>query len=1005
MEITFIRSACSAFFLLLGISFNCQAVSISDTPAYLSAGVPPMVMLDISKDQQLFKKAYNDYSDLDGDGQLETGYKHAIDYYGYFDPTKCYTYANGRFEPFSVNLDKTNLTTYKYCFNAAANNWSGNFLNWISMTRMDAVRKLLYGGFRSFDGSGASGTTVLERAYLPTDAHSWAKYYNGADINKLTPFTGIATTAPTGTGDGSNGTYSANASVTLSTTGTFSFRNSTISVCRGDQVNVARPAGGSMTGYVSAVSAGQCSASFTLVVDGGGSTGVGSSLTNGWIITNQTATGISFCNLTTGTTTAGANQKSQTNTNPPLMRVARGNFALWASNERWQCYWSADATSPAAAGYGSTRSNGNRVISSGLAAGGYEPSQADHGLIAGGAASPDYNVRVQACVPSLLGTEKCRQYPAGNYKPTGLLQTYGESDLMRFGLMTGSYSKNISGGVLRKNISKLDDEINFTTDGTFKTPPAAGNIINALNKMRIYGYNYGDGTYLGTEGDNCSFQLTNITEGNCRSWGNPMSEIFYETLRYFAGKNPNTAYTYSGTTADSILGLPLATWNSTLLNNTNYCAPLNTIVFNASVSTNDDDLRTASLADINASGTTAEQATNAVGSGEGINGTTHYVGKIIGSGATATGDAGFELCSAKNVPGLGQVSGICPEGPTLAGSYLLPGLAYQANTNRVRSDLTVPAKDTSSLKVKTYGVQLATNVPQIRIAVTGETTPRVIIQPAYRLVVGGAFGGGALVDMRIVSQTSTATTATGTIYLNWEDSEQGGDYDQDVWGVLSYSLNTVTNTITVTTKTIAESTGNPQGFGYIITGTTRDGPHFHSGIENFSFTDTTNIAVTPNTNVNASGGCNNCNLTNAATTANYTLGTSTARSLEDPLFYAAKWGGFTEDAAVATPNNLPNLTAEFDQVNNTTGTIASDGIPDNYFLVSNPLFLERAMTAAFLKILATSAASAVATSSTSLQTTSLIFQAVFNPKDWSGRLVAFSIQSNGCYTPQKPRVF
>ena len=40
-------------------------------------------MLDISKDQQLHKKAYNDYSDLDNDGKLETTYKHSIDYYGY----------------------------------------------------------------------------------------------------------------------------------------------------------------------------------------------------------------------------------------------------------------------------------------------------------------------------------------------------------------------------------------------------------------------------------------------------------------------------------------------------------------------------------------------------------------------------------------------------------------------------------------------------------------------------------------------------------------------------------------------------------------------------------------------------------------------------------------------------------------------------------------------------------------------------------------------------------
>src|SRR5262249_27233225 len=150
---------------------------------FINGNVPPHVMLTISKDQQLYKKAYNDYSDLDGDGQIETGYKHSIDYYGYFDPSKCYTYSttNQRFEPASVSATK-------YC----SGQWSGNFLNWVSMSRMDAVRKLLYGGMRSTDTSTA---TVLERAYLPTDAHAWAKYYNGADIAQLTPFN-PATAAP-----------------------------------------------------------------------------------------------------------------------------------------------------------------------------------------------------------------------------------------------------------------------------------------------------------------------------------------------------------------------------------------------------------------------------------------------------------------------------------------------------------------------------------------------------------------------------------------------------------------------------------------------------------------------------------------------------------------------------------------------------------------------------------------------------------------------------------------
>src|SRR5690606_34046009 len=68
--------------------------------------------------------------------------------------------------------------------------WSGNFLNWASMTRMDIVRHVLYGGYRSTDTatSGATnGVTVLERAFLPEDIHSFAKVFSG-DTEKYTPW-------------------------------------------------------------------------------------------------------------------------------------------------------------------------------------------------------------------------------------------------------------------------------------------------------------------------------------------------------------------------------------------------------------------------------------------------------------------------------------------------------------------------------------------------------------------------------------------------------------------------------------------------------------------------------------------------------------------------------------------------------------------------------------------------------------------------------------------------
>jgi hypothetical protein len=72
------------------------------------------------------------------------------------------------------------------------------------------------------------------------------------------------------------------------------------------------------------------------------------------------------------------------------------------------------------------------------------------GATISGAITPtDYTVRVQVCVAGqdfIVGDpdedSNCRRYPDGNYKPTGLLHDYGESDAMLFGLITGSYQKN-----------------------------------------------------------------------------------------------------------------------------------------------------------------------------------------------------------------------------------------------------------------------------------------------------------------------------------------------------------------------------------------------------------------------------------------------------------------------------------------------------------------------------------------------------------------------------------
>lgn len=141
---------------------------------------PPLIMLVMSRDEQLFNKAYPDYTDLNNDGVIDTTYQNTFDYNGYFDPTLCYTYGS------SVFSAKSKASNHQ----CDGTTWSGNFLNWVSMSRLDIIRWVLYGGTRRID---QAGTTVLERAEIPNDLHAWAKVYSGADINKYAPYTGTRT--------------------------------------------------------------------------------------------------------------------------------------------------------------------------------------------------------------------------------------------------------------------------------------------------------------------------------------------------------------------------------------------------------------------------------------------------------------------------------------------------------------------------------------------------------------------------------------------------------------------------------------------------------------------------------------------------------------------------------------------------------------------------------------------------------------------------------------------
>ncbi|MEJ8821832.1 PilC/PilY family type IV pilus protein [Variovorax humicola] len=874
---------------------SAVAVNLTPLPPYLTETKgSPMVMLNLSRDHQLSYKAYNEFSDLDGDGVIETQYSHTFRYYGYFDNQRCYTYDTSA--NVYVPTRKVDATNYCNYGGAIVNEWSGNFLNWATMTRMDVIRRILYGGMRSTD---TTPTTILERAHLPTDAHSFAKYYNNTDIAKLTPYGGT--------------------------------------------------------------------------------------------------TEITICNATFRN---GSLQFSHDAAGPPAMQVAKGNFSLWNSNERWQCYWSEDKGA----------SNGNNPAVTGLSAGGSNPSRLSNALGPGGTGlgAGTYTVRVQVCKTGLDLTDatktdswtftddeknRCKLYPNGNYKPVGLLQKYGERNEAGFGLITGSYQKNISGGVLRKNISPFSPEVDLRS-GIFT---GIDGIVSTLNKLRIYGYDYGDGTYLGN--DQCNFGLIGLTEGKCASWGNPIGEMYLESLRYLAGAAPTGAFNTTGG-KDAALGLTVAAWTDPFADSTVgtfgavSCRRSSVVNFNASVSSYDND-QWSSAGDVKGlSQALVTTLTNDIGSAEGL----YATGKRWTVGST-TGNTN-NLCSDKTISALADSVGICPEAPTGYGGFLMAGAAQYAHTNRIR-DTTPPlgAIFTDAFKVDTYGVALATSTPRIKIPVPNQAGKFVVIQPAMRFF-SGTGGAGALVDFRVVSQSPTS----GKFVVQWEDSEQGGDYDQDMWGTLEYSVNAATGKITITTYAAYSSTPYALGFGYAIAGTDKDGVHMHSGINGATYADPNPpVTVTPTTYLSG-GGCSGCQVQQTATAAVFSMTGVTGEALRDPMWYAAKYGGFDRGVAgnYVSGSVLPTNAWDSKKVD---GSAGSDGVPDKYFYAIDPAQLERSLASVFNSVFTAGGAAPAAATTSRTQTGGYVYASTYSVKpktvgspidaDNSGEFARYGFDSNG----------
>ena len=1047
-----------------------KAIDYKAIPPFLSTEAPPLVMLVMGKNHKLYYEAYNDAADLDEDGTLDIGYRgeseafvdsngnntwdtgeaytdfngdghwnKGIDYYGYFDSYKCYTPNAGRtlFTPTSAPVDANNIPTKK-CAGVAE--WSGDFLNYLTMSRMDALRKVLYGGNRSVD---TATQTVLRRVYIPQDAHTWGKEYesianDGFDIRDYSPLN-----LPP------SGSRHLFASTTLSVNGDPLLRvlpNNTHRIW--EWVAKERPVADSSleTGggtvydsypenhqeYVDLVA--QFANSTHLQGSGSVATinGVGNPFGPDDYYLNIFEGTLRISNPGTyefavdgddavelmidGTVVAdfyGAHGRCNCTSHSGTIYLAAGVHSLEfrhqerGGDDSYYLYWRGTAS-------GLDVDTTFQIV----------PAEAFDSLVqstydvelSSASTITDYIVQVEVCNP-VWPESNCKQYPSGGYKPTGLLQRYGESDRMYFGLMSGSYEKNTKGGVLRKNIKSIKDEINLTTGQM----TAVNGIINTINKFRISRFNYSGYQYSRPDGGDAWVTTRPMVEREFPDWGNPTGEMMYETLRYFAGKSGPTAdYDYdatSTTTVDYALGLNKEDWvnpyvledldrdgfldsgedlngNGTL-DGFEGCSKPFMLVLSDIYPTYDSDHLPGSYFNSTFTGDMAYLDTlggshnldvsdlaDAISSSEGINGR-HFIGQQQSAYDGA--------CTPKTVTGLDDIRGLCPEEPTKLGSYYAAAVAYYGMQYDISSF------GDEDQRVATYAVGLASPLPKIKIQV-GDN--EVTLVPFGKSVGGNSINAtqgqfqptNTIVDFFVEKITPTY----GKFRINYEDVEQGADHDMDAIVVYEYVVNP-DNTVTITLNSTYAAGGIIQHLGYIISGTSADGVYLEVRDQDTAASNDPDyfLDTPPTTNTPGTGWNDGVALPLTASRTFSVGANAPATLLENPLWYAAKWGGFLdENTPTEDINNNGILDSGEDGNNN--GVIDylvapepdqqsewdedGDGNPDSYFYVVNALRLEEQLNKSFSAMLSrASSGTAASVISNSRSGEGAVYQSIFYP--------------------------
>lgn len=805
------KSAGIALAMLAGVSafpaFAADTVATKDLeigtkPLYVgSSDLPMLIMLILSKDHTMFTEAYTDANDIDGDGRIDYYFKPEINYYGIFDSNLCYAYSNNLFFPVKVAnkglyTSGTRQLGFWYCDNDNAQ-WSGNLLNYVTTSRMDAVKRVLIGGERQTSGgqpseinrldtasvNGSWPEVIIGHTYITPDAHSWGKavtssYYHdnykaGSVAPTLCNFMPREYTSDSKCSAGtslSDSNFSEGSSVFLGV------KDNTLIVSYPQLYN-DHYAIGSLDRY-----------SYL------GEVGLTDKQTNYlmyhawiWNWASRESGGAGKSNI--------LGDKFDTQTEGVQNLTGIRKFML----QTIPCP-SDDAPYFNKTGYDRDESVCHPYTASGSG----------------------------------------RKY----YVPEGLVQQRAHDNEALFGLITSGYMNkyNVSNGVVRSPVHNVSEELN--SDGSFgKSKDAAAvcngtdgsscGVLSTLNSLIVSGYSLAKGNWGTCFGNYVTWNPFFNRNLSCPMWGNPLGAMLKASLDYFNGGvtsqkvAPETLGNdlQENVIIDSVSRAPSPysqKKNGELVYNSD-CQNAINLVLSEEDNTHDNVKTTSNPAGYNYISEVSmpadiAAAVDAIGDKEGITGGTYFIGK--NNSNDSDGESFYNgITTLKTVRKLSSVAGLAPTGANDFGDYSMAGVALMSAGNKIDADVSEIRtackrgedgciKGTSNVLLTTV-VSMAPSVPRFRII--SDSGQKVEIAPVcitilqndtfdrtehsvpgfpkgYYYNKKNSYQTCPIVDfyMDYVRYGDNNNPVDMSFRINYEDSTYGTDWDEDA--IIQYHL-------------------------------------------------------------------------------------------------------------------------------------------------------------------------------------------------------------------------